>query len=394
LLDGKPAGEVGSDGLDLTGLGTANHDLQVTRNRDRQRFILTYTPAPVLTVYVKSDPNSGTLVVMTGEDGVQVFIEDTLYRRRTDHGQVRIPIRVGKYQIRVHKDGFNDPVPVQIEIRKGEESAAQFRLEPASQLASLHIKGATPGSAAYLDKEFVGAIEPDGAVKVFNIKPGDHTIELHHDQALPRKLVRTFHAGEVLVLSGSDVQLDKVNPDAKLPSTPPPPSLEMPSDAAKGANGAPSTNSMSVEGERVMRGGGFVPYHTPSVPGHYSFNAQGRVGGFLKHGKLQWYAGFQDSQNYILFSLDGKHADVREVRQGKTIEWNRVPFQVESSNWVQVDVNVKASAVSARVKTADGGWKDIGTVVSPGRDFTQDRVGFYVPNSDAVAIANFKFANH
>ena len=307
LLDGKPVGEVSLDGLDLPDLGTADHELQVTRNRDRQRFILTYTPAPVLTVYVKSDPNSGTLVVMTGEDGVEVFIEGTPYRRRTEHGQLRIPIKVGEYKVRVHKDGFNDPVPIQVEIRKGEESAAQFRLEPAAQLASLQIKGAAPGSATYLDKEFVGAIEPDGTVKVFNIKLGDHTIELHHDQALPKKLVRTFHAGEMLVLSGSDVQLDKLNADAKPPSTPPAP-VATP-DNAKPVNGP--TDNMAVEGERVMHGGGFISYHTPNVPGHYSFNAQGRVGGFLKHGKLQWYAGFQDSQNYILFSLDGKHADVR-----------------------------------------------------------------------------------
>ena len=62
-----------------------------------------------------------------------------------------------------------------------------------------------------------------------------------------------------------------------------------------------------------------------------------------------------------------------EVRQGKSTEWNRIPFPVESNNWVQVELNVKASAVTARVKTLDGGWKEIGTVVSPGRTPEQSR---------------------
>jgi hypothetical protein len=34
----------------------------------------------------------------------------------------------------------------------------------------------------------------------------------------------------------------------------------------------------------------------------------------------------------------------------------------------------------------------MGSVASFGRDFTQDKVGFYVPPNDEVAVANFKFA--
>src|SRR5439155_613478 len=93
-----------------------------------------------------------------------------------------------------------------------------------------------------------------------------------------------------------------------------------------------------AEGTHVRKGGGFVTYGTPKVAGSYSFQAQGRVGGFLKKGKLQWYAGYQDSENYILFSLDGKHASVREVRRGKSIEWNRVPFSADSNKWIAISL--------------------------------------------------------
>jgi hypothetical protein len=117
------------------------------------------------------------------------------------------------------------------------------------------------------------------------------------------------------------------------------------------------------------------------------------VGGVLKKGKLQWYAGYEDSENYVLFILDGKHAEVREMRRGKTIQWNRIPFNVDSSNWVQVEMAVKAGSVSSRIRTASEGWMDMGAVASSGRDFTQDKVGFYIPPNDEVAVANFKFAN-
>ncbi len=131
-LDGKPAGEVGADGLTLDNLGKADHDLQVTENKDRQRFVLTYTAAPALTVYVKSDPNAGTVVVMTGQDGVDVFINDLPYRRKTDHGQVRIPLKVGEYTIRVHKTGFIDPPPQSV---ASGESGGSARAVPSAGCA-------------------------------------------------------------------------------------------------------------------------------------------------------------------------------------------------------------------------------------------------------------------
>ena len=91
LLDGKPVGHVGPEGLILGNLGTTDHELQVTQGKDRQRFVLTYTSAPTLTAYVKSDPNAGTVVIIAGQDGADVYINGKLYRRKTERGQIRYP---------------------------------------------------------------------------------------------------------------------------------------------------------------------------------------------------------------------------------------------------------------------------------------------------------------
>jgi hypothetical protein len=382
-LDGETAGQVGPDGLTLDALGKSDHDLQVTQGKDRQRFVLTYTPAPALTVYVKSDPNAGTLVVMAGQDNVDVFINDKLYRRQTDRGQVHIPLKVGDYTVRVHKPGFIDPPPQTVTVRKAEETAANFHLDPVPQIATLQVTGALQGTMIYVDKDLAAVIGADGNANISNVKPGDHTIELRREQALPKRFQRSFHTGDTVVLSGPDVTLDK----AITENTP-----TAPLSAAEDT--APAQKyGMEMEGSQVRKGGGFVAYHVPRVAGHYTFSAQGHIGGFLKHSKLQWYAGFEDPRNYILFTIDGKHAIIHEVRDGKSIEVAKMPFNAESNEWVQVDLSVHPNSIDARVKKPDTAWSDVGSVSSPGRDFTQNKVGFYIPGNDEIAISNFRFSN-
>lgn len=386
-LDGKSAGNAGPDGLPLENLGTADHDLQVTQGKDRQRFVLTYAPAPVLTVYVKSDPNAGTVVVVAGVDGADVFINNLPYRRKTDHGQVRIPLKVGHYTIRVHKPGFLDPPPETVDVKKAEETALQFRLEPVPETATLQVKNALPGTMVYVDKGLGAVIGADGAANISTVKPGDHTIELRRDQALPKKFQRNFQTGQVVVLSGPDVTLEKTITESQ--AAPPPQSAPATQPAA------PDNHGMEMEGEQVRKGGGFVPYHVPKVPGHYLFQAQGRIGGFLKHSKLQWYAGYQDPENYVLFTVDGKHATIRRIHDGKAEQVSRIPFDIDSNQWVQVYLSVKQDAIKAQIKTPDTAWSDLGTVTSEsGQNFTEGKVGFYIPGNDEIAVSNFRFSSH
>jgi hypothetical protein len=400
LLDGKDAGQVDSKGLALPNLGKSEHDLRVVQDKDHQRFVLTYTPAPALTAYVKSDPSIGTLVLTAGQDDVDVYIENVLYRRKTTHGLLRVFLHAGKYNIRVHKDGFADPPPSAVEIKKAEETELQFHLHAAApELATLQIKGGLPGMLVSIDKDMQATVGPDGTAQIANVTTGDHTIELRHDEYAPRKFVGTFHAGETTLLSGSDISLEKLTEQSK---TVPAPAIgtEAPkADTAAAPQTNPETSTLAPAGpplrsEKVLKGGGFVPYGTPKTPGRYTFQAQGRLGGFLKRGKLQWYAGYQNGQNYVLFVLDGKRITAREVREGKSLEQRRAAFSVDSDEWVQVDLAVKADSISARARTADGAWSDIVAVTSPGRDFTQDRVGVYVPDKDEVAVANFHFTSH
>jgi hypothetical protein len=386
LLDGNAAGHVGPGGLTINQIAKTDHDLEVTQGRDRQRFILTYTPAPALTVYVKSDPNAGTVVLVTHQDNTQVFINDVLYRRRTWQGQLRIPLKVGEYTIRVHKPGFIDPPPETVHVKKAEEAAVQFSLQPVPQIATLAIHGALPGTMVYVDKDLAAVIGSDGSASMSNVKPGERTVELRRGQALPKRFQQTFHAGDVITLSGPDVVLSKAVVD-NMPAAPAP-------APNPGSVGEAPNDSMEMQGEQVRKGGGFVAYHVPKISGHYSFLAQARKGGFLKHAKLQWYAGYRDGGDFILFTLDGKHATVREVRGGRAFDVARIPFSAAANQWVQVYMQVKPNAIDARVKTPNSAWVDLGgPAADAGQDFTKGKVGFYIPGSDEVAVSNFRFSN-
>lgn len=383
IIDDKPGGSVTASGLTLDNLGIIDHNLEIKRAHDAQRFILTYTSAPALTVFVKSDPNAGSLVVIAGEDGVDVIVNDKPYRRKTERGQVRIPsLKVGQYTIRVKKPGYVDVPPQTVQIKKGEEARVEFHLQAAPQVAALQLRGAQPGTLLSVDRDYAATVGPEGNATLPNLKPGEHTIELKRDGFQPKRFARVFEPGETVVLTGPEAALERVVSENKpapvlTPEVPPAPSAAEPQPAAP------------VVGN-VHRGGGFVIYSTPKGAQRYGFNLQlRRGGGFLKGKRLQWFVNFKDTKNYVVYQLDGKHFTVREVVDGKSKELQKVPFNGSPEDMTGVEISLKPNSVDTRVKSADGGWHDMGPVTSPGEDFTKGKVGVLVGGNDEVGVSSF-----
>src|SRR5262249_44676290 len=196
-LDGQPAGEIGPKGLNLNNVSPGNHELKLGEDKDERKVIIGVGPAPSLTAFLKSDRNVGTLVVVTGEDNVRVFLNDKELRRATRRGQLRIPnLAVQAYNVRVGKDGFESEAAQHEEIKKGSESKLEFKLRPVPTVASLMIKGALGGAQVLLGGKPVGTVDADGSFSLSNLPPGEHTIELRKDQYRPRRMAKRFSAGE------------------------------------------------------------------------------------------------------------------------------------------------------------------------------------------------------
>jgi hypothetical protein len=394
ILDGKEIGPIPATGLELSNLGQTDHDLQVRQGTDLERFVLTYVPAPALTVFVKNDLNAGNLVIITGEDGADVFINNQKYKRRTDHGQLRLPgLKVGPYVIRVAKPGFIAPPPQTVEIKKGEEAKVAFQLkpQPQPQLASLEVSGAQPGTQVLIDGAPVATTGDDGNAKAAGIAPGGHQVEVKHDGSQTKQLQRSFTAGETLTLTGPDVALAKT-PPAEPPApataaTPKPSKSEEPATALAAAEAEPSTMPASIH-----RGGGFLIYHSTKAPGQYVFTMQlRRGGGFLKSKHLQWFLGFQDTRNYLLFQVDGKHFVVREVVDGKGDDLRKESFDVDPEGYVQIDMAVKAHSVDTRLRPNDGNWRDMGSVTGITTDLTQGKFGILISGNDEIGISTVHY---
>ncbi|MGH9692843.1 MAG: hypothetical protein ACRD5Z_01785, partial [Bryobacteraceae bacterium] len=299
IVDDKPAGAVTATGLALNDLGIIDHNLQIKRAHDEQRFILTYTPAPALTVFVKSDPNTGSLVVVAGEDGADVLLNGKPYRRKTERGELRIPsVKVGNYAVQVKKAGFIDPKPQNVQVKKSEEARLEFHLEPAPKFASLQVLGAQPGTMILLDNNYATSAGPDGSAAIANVKPGEHSVGLRHDGYDAKQVQRGFKAGATVTVAGPDVALAK--------TAAPPPPVPQPT-VPEQTNAAPPSEPVTIPGS-LHKGGGFLLLHTPKGPGRYTFTLQLRKGGgFLKTKRLQWFVAFQNTKNYVLFQVNGKH---------------------------------------------------------------------------------------
>jgi len=384
IVDDKPAGAVTATGLALNDLGIIDHNLQIKRAHDEQRFILTYTPAPALTVFVKSDPNTGSLVVVAGEDGADVLLNGKPYRRKTERGELRIPsVKVGSYAVQVTKAGFIDPKPQTVQVKKGEEARLEFHLEPAPKFASLQVLGALPGTMILLDNNYAVSVGPDGSAAIANVKPGEHSVGLRHDGYDAKQVQRSFKAGATVTVAGPDVALAK--------TAAPPPPVPQPTAPAQ-ANAAPPLEPVTIPGS-LHKGGGFLLLHTPKGPGRYTFTLQLRKGGgFLKTKRLQWFVAFQDTKNYVLFQVDGKHFTVRRVENGKSNELQKLPFDPDPEDSIGVQISLKPNSVDTRLKSLNGSWQDMGPVTSPGSDFTQGKFGLLISGNDEVGVSTIHFS--
>lgn len=395
LLDNKDLGPIPAGGLPLSDLGEGDHNVQIKGANDTQRFVLTYIPQPALTVFVKSDLNAGSLVILTGEDGADVLIDGQKYRRKTEHGQVRIPtLKAGAHSIKVVKPAFLDVPPQTVQIKKNEEARLVFHMQAQPPpVATLEVKGAQPGTQILIDGNASATIGADGGASIGNVAPGDHEIELRRDGSQPKIIRRTFNAGEPIALSGPDVVLTNSAPATPVPAAPQQaPGAQQPSQAEEAnpppaGSGEPATMPSSIR-----KGGGFLIYHTTTGPGHYVFTLQLRKGGgFLKAKRLRWFLAYQDTKNYVLFEVDGKRFTVRQVVDGKSDELLKAPFDSDPERYVQIDMAVKSDAVNVRLKPEGGGWQDMGSARAPGEDFTKGKFGILISGNDEVGVSTVHF---
>ncbi len=439
-LDGQTAGEAGPEGLELANLTRGSHDLVLGEGPDQRRIVIEAGILPSVTAFLSSDRNVGTLVIVTGEDDVQVLVDGRQYRRRTRRGQLRIPnLDVRGYSILAKKEGFEPASPVRVEIRKGEETKIEFHLTPVPSLASLQIQGAMAGAQIVLDQRVLGIVRDDGSFSASSLSPGEHVIEIRKQNFRPRRLARTFAAGEAVRLAGSEVVLETAIGVVHLNVSPPESqvtvarvgdpetrpvregTLNLPEGTyiLKGTAPNYSPRSLTVrvnagESQTVdlelagvkrgdvadwekpenwtrdgdwmfCKGGGFALFRPTPTAGRFVFTVTLRRGR-----RLQWVLNYVDEHNYVLFQTDKKSFFRSVVRNGVSTDPAELPINVAYKGYYTMQIRVAANSVVHQVLD-DQRWVPVDSWTEPRLNFASGKFGLLVTGGDEVGISNFAF---
>jgi hypothetical protein len=451
VVNGQPQSDAGPAGADLTGFQPGVNEIVVGEGRDERNMSESFGAAPMLTAFLKTDVNAGTLIVSAGQDDVRVFLNDKEYRRPTQRGQLRIQT-LGKVTVRVARSGFQDEPAQTVEVKKGAEVRVQFDLKPQPKFGSLEIHGAMAGAEVLVDQKSAGTVEPDGAFSLGAIQPGDHTIELRRDQYLPKRLQRSFHAGQAVVLAAADVVLAPASGAIRITRSPVsatvtyrrgdeterheargdqielPPGSYLFSASAPGfvesttrvqlAAGENREVAFTLAGERpaapppvvasgmadfedpqswkkegdnwVHKGGGFVPYKLPPK-GVFTFTVElVKGGGVFRAGQIRWCLQYVDARNYLLFEMDRKNFWAGVIQKGTRLERVKAPHNLGNQKAFTIQIDVAPDRLVQKLRVGDE-WKVLDTFAEPGRDFTQGKFGFLIQGNDEIAISDFKF---
>lgn len=453
MVNGQQEADAGPAGADLHAFQPGVDEITVGEGKDEHTMKESFGPAPMLTAFLKSDLNIGTLIVSTGEDDVHVFVNNREWRRRTQKGQVRIQT-IGTVSVRVAKDGFQQEAPQTAEVKKGSEVRLEFKLTRMPEVATLQIQGATPGAEVLVDQSEVGTVGADGNFTYQTVSPGDHTIELRRDQFTPKAYKRTFKAGATVAMSGPDVVLASAAPGTAtmhVTRTPaeavvtyrrsdesqvhelrgdqvdlPPGSYIVFGKAPGYADrvdrvqlGAGETRTLQIalaktatapvlkagditgfadpdawkkEGELwTHKGGGFVPYKL-GPKGIYTFTVELVHGGGVFHGgRIRWCVQYADAKNYLLYELDHKTFWAEVVEKGKKLERAKTQHGLETEKAFTIKVEITPEHCVHSIKNEEGQWVVLDSFAEPGRNFTAGPFGFLIQGSDEIGISNFSF---
>jgi len=448
-VNGQAQGDAGPAGTDLTSFQPGVNEIVVGEGGDQRNMSESFGSAPMLTAFLKTDVNAGTLIVSAGQDDVRVFLNDKEYRRGTLRGQLRVQT-LGKVAVRVAKSGFLDAPAQTVEVKKGSEVRVQFDLKPQPQFGSLQIHGAAAGTEVIVDQKSAGTVAPDGSFSLGNIRPGDHAIELRREQYVPKRLQRSFNAGQAVVLADADVVLAAANATVRLTRNPAAAAIayrrgdeteshevrenqiELPagsySFSAKAPGFSESTTRVQLAAGETRdlgftlaaekpaapppaaaggmadfenaqawkkdgdiwahKGGGFVPYKLPPK-GIFTFTVE-LVKGGGRSGQVRWCVQYLDARTYLLYELDRKNFWAGVVEKGKRLERVKVPDNLGNQKTATIQIEVSPDRLVQKLRVGDD-WKVLDTFVEAGRDFTQGKFGFLVQGNDEVAVSDFKF---
>lgn len=395
-VNGETLADATEEGVTLTNFMPGEQEIVVGEGNDQKTLTESFDAAPTLTAFLKTDQNIGTLVVATGESGVDVFVNG---RRagQTSRGQFRLQT-IGPVTVRVSKEGFEEVPEQSTTVTKGSSSRLAFTMKALPEFSSLEISDGTPGAEVLIDGQVVGSILGDGVFRNSSVSPGSRTVQIRRDNFEPKSFEVDFKAGEPIVLAGGQAVL------AAIPVAPPPkPEVaKAPPKAAPAPKPKPEPVRFGMEGfeqpDRWQRDGDMYTHRGeadllfgPKPDGVFTFTIHLiRGGNFFRAGRVRWMLDFQDPDNYVFFELNDDSLWTKAMQDGDEFERSRIRHGLKDDlkEWT-VRLDVSSNRVITQIRR-DGQWVTLDTWNEP-RDFTSGKFGILVKGDDEVGLSNFSF---
>ena len=142
------------------------------------------------------------------------------------------------------------------------------------------------------------------------------------------------------------------------------------------------TNWEKHDGWNTKKGGNFVFLRRSPVHGTVRFSLAP-----VKGHKAQWIANFRNSQNFVLYSIDGKNFTRKEFVDGKASEV-RMPHELTRQDTFTIQIKIAHASITHEL--FDGAvWRKIDSLNSTDRDLANGRFALYLPGTDMMGVANF-----
>jgi serine/threonine protein kinase len=445
-LDGKPAGAIGVEGLEMKGLAPGPHELMIDApGGSHQKIAFDSGPSNRLLASFVTDQNLGVLRVLA-DDGATVYVNGEKHRRTTKNGRLVLYLAPKPYTVRVEKEGFASPAEQAVTLKNGEESKLEFQLLPAR--ASLAIRNLAPGTEVWLDGTRIGTVHAENRFSS-DVEPGKHVVSLKNELYKPFQSEQLFVAGKTVEMEGKlegvlgvlkiDVtpsgktthlrlRRESSTQDREITDT----TLNLPEGAYIVTGSAPqyqdAATTVQVTANRtttaslvlklkpapanpavqekqrgfaltdwekaggwtregttlVHHGGDFVRAPVAFGSGTVVFTA------LVRRGKrLEWTLDFHDQKNHYLFQIDDKNFSHAEMVNGKRLEEVKVPHGVNRKDFVSIAIVLSAKTIQHRI-LQNREWHIIDTWERP-ESRLRGAFAFYIPGRDEIALSDFQF---
>jgi hypothetical protein len=230
-LDGRQLARVQSGTVDLGGVASGRHELQIGQGTAALSHIFSISEQPTLDIVLKAEHETdiGELVVEAKVPNAIVYVDGRKSGLTGSDGIYRTSLPAKQVRVGVAAKGYQRPQDQRITLSKNGETGLSFYLQPIAHDAKLNVSGGPPDASVVADGQKIGSLNKEGRFSG-SIKSGSHTIGFSKEG---------FETKQVRV-SVSDGDTANLVADLQLKSSPPPPpphqnKLEQPQVQARDA---------------------------------------------------------------------------------------------------------------------------------------------------------------